>query len=52
MGHSPSNRHKEQGPSPVDKAAKPSSPWWPQVVLASVHINKLMIIAKREEPHI
>jgi len=29
-------------------AAESSSPWWPRGVLASTHINKLMIIAKGE----
>jgi len=47
MGHSPITKPKavESGPG------ESSLPCWPRVPLASAHINKLMIIAKGEEPH-
>jgi len=38
----------KQNPVQIGYAAEPPSLWWPRGVLASAHINKLMIIAKRE----
>jgi len=48
MDHSPIRKLKTVNPTQVGYAAKPPSPWWPRVFLTSSHINKLMIIAKRE----
>ena len=52
MGHSPrESPNKTWSLIQADYAAESSLPCWPRVPLASAHINKLMIIAKGEEPH-
>ena len=49
MGYNPKEKLWRGGIWPkTNYAAKPPSPWWPQEFLASAPINKLMIIAKRE----
>jgi len=51
MGLSP--KWKAQGKHEVQsrQTMQRNHPLWPRVPLASAHINKLMIIAKGEEPH-
>jgi len=51
MGYSPIIKPKAEESVQADYAAGSSFPCWPRVPLASAHINKLMIIAKEEEPH-
>jgi len=51
MGHSLIIKPKAGELVQADYAAGSSLPCWPRVPLASAHINKLMIIAKGEEPH-
>jgi len=48
MGHSPKRRHEKRNPTQLDYAAESPFPCWSRGVLASAHINRLMIIAKRE----
>jgi len=49
MGHSPKRKAQAKGIQPkVGYAAESPFPCWPRGFLTSAHINKLMIIAKRE----
>jgi len=48
MGHNSKRNSDEQKTNPDGYATQPPSPWWPRGVLASAHINRLMIIVKGE----
>jgi len=52
MGLSPKIKIRWAASNPYSYVVELSFPCWPRVFLASAHINKLMIIAKREKPHI
>ena len=51
MGHNPIIKPKAGESVQAYYATGSSLPYWPRVPLAFAHINKLMIIAKEEEPH-
>jgi len=51
MGHSPTRKPKTVESNPDGLRSGTITSLLTPGVLASAHINKLMIIAKREEPH-